>query len=68
MPALLPVTTPLVLIVATTGVGLIAQTPPAGVLFSDVVEFTQVAREPVIAVGSGFTVTIRVLAQPVPNV
>ena len=67
MPALLPVTIPLVLIVAIS-VGLIAQTPPAGVLFSVVVEPTHVAIEPVIGVGSGFTVTVAIRIQPVPSV
>jgi hypothetical protein len=47
---------------------LIAQTPPAGVLFSVVVEPTHVAIEPVIGVGSGFTVTVAIRIQPVPSV
>lgn len=42
--------------------------PPAVVLLSVVVDPTQVVSVPVIGFGGVFTVTVRVLMQPVPNV
>jgi hypothetical protein len=67
VPALLPVTTPPVVMVATV-VGLIAHAPPAGVPVSVVLLPTQVAAVPVIGLGSGFTVTVVVRIHPVPSV
>ena len=67
VPALLPVTTPPVVMVATV-VGLIAHAPPAGVPVSVVLLPTHVAAVPVIGLGSGFTVTVVVRIHPVPSV
>lgn len=68
LPALTPVTTPLVgLIVATPGV-LLVQIPPGVLLPSAVVIPTHTFRLPVAGFGSAFTVTVERRIQPVGSV
>jgi hypothetical protein len=67
VPAVTPVTTPPAVIVATAGVALL-HVPPAVALLKVVVALTHTLVVPVIAAGSGFTVTVVVTAQPVPKV
>jgi hypothetical protein len=72
VPALTPVATPPPapgpgVIVATPVVALL-QVPPGVASLNVVVEPTQTIVVPVIAAGSGFTVTVVVMEHPVPNV
>ena len=67
VPAVTPVTTPPAVMVATTGVALL-HVPPAVTLLKVVVEPMQTLVVPVIAAGSGLTVTVVVTAHPVPKV
>ena len=66
VPAVTPVTSPVEMTVAFPE--LLVQVPPAGVLPSEVIEPTHTLAIPVIAVGTGFTVTGAVIIQPVGNV
>jgi hypothetical protein len=59
-----PVTTPVVLIVAITGL-LLLQVPPGVAAVNDVVVPAQKLNGPIIGDGDGFTVTV-VIAYPVP--
>ncbi len=68
MPAPVPVTTPVVGPTVTVDVPVVVQVPPAGLLLSVVVAFTQMLVMPVIVAGSAFTVIIAVRWQPVDNV
>lgn len=66
-----PITTPVTIpverpTVATPG-ALLVQVPPPG-LNTVTVAPAQTAIGPVMAVGSGFTVTVMVVVQPVPSV
>ena len=67
VPAVTPVTTPPTVIVATAGVALL-HAPPAVALLKVVVALTHTLVVPVMAAGSGFTVTVVVTAQPVGSV
>ena len=65
LPEAIPVNSPvLASMVPLAGVPLL-QMPPPGVLLSVVVAFTHIAAVPVIAVGSGLTVTSIVWRHPV---
>jgi hypothetical protein len=64
VPALRPVTTPAADMVPTAGV-LLLHVPPVVVLASVVVPFTQMLVMPVMTAGSGFTVIVTLLTQPV---
>ena len=64
VPAATPVITPAASMVATAGVPLL-QVPPVLTVLAVVVWFTHTVRVPVIADGSGFTVTTAVVGQPV---
>jgi hypothetical protein len=64
VPALSPVTTPDVDTVPTAGV-LLLHVPPVVVLVRVVVPFTQMLVMPVMTAGSGFTVIVALLTQPV---
>ena len=67
VPAAIPVTTPVPLIVAVPG-ALLAHVPPAEASVNDVVRPTHTVSVPVMDAGSGFTVTIPVVIQPVGSV
>jgi hypothetical protein len=67
VPAVTPVTTPPAVMVATAGVALL-HVPPAVTLLKVVVEPMQTLVVPVMAAGSGLTVTVVVTAHPVPKV
>jgi len=67
LPADTPVTTPPAEIVATAGDALL-HVPPAVALLRVLVAPTQTLVMPVIAAGSGLTVTVVVTAHPVGNV
>lgn len=64
LPALMPLTTPVLLIVADEGL-LLLQIPPALALDKVVVEPAHTAGVPAIAAGSGRTFTVAVRIQPV---
>jgi hypothetical protein len=66
VPAVTPVITPAVLMVATDGV-LLLHVPPVVVLLTVVVSPAHTCSVPVMAAGSGFTVTVAVRIQPVPS-
>lgn len=67
MPALIPLTTPVLeLMVATEGVLLFQVPPPASL--SVIVEPTQTFEGPDIGLGKGLTVITLVVLQPVTNV
>jgi hypothetical protein len=67
VPDAMPVTMPAASIVAIAGVPLV-HVPPVVVLLSVVVRLWQTASVPVIAAGSGLTVTGVVVMQPVASV
>ena len=68
VPALTPDATPLKEPIVATAMLLLLHVPPIVASLSVVVLPTQTAVTPVIAAGSGLTVIIVVVRQPVPNV
>ena len=66
VPALTLVIVPVVPIVATV-VGLLLQVPPAVASLTVIVEPMQTDVPPLIAVGTGLTVTVVVTVHPVPR-
>jgi hypothetical protein len=67
VPVLIPVTSPVLLIVATAGSPLI-HTPPASELVNVVVVPEHILAMPLIADGTGFTLITTDLEQPVDTV
>lgn len=68
MPAVLPpVTTPVLLTVAVAALP-VPHAPPVLVVLSVVVIPIHTCAIPVIGAGTGFTVTVALVKQPVPNV
>ena len=67
VPTVTPVTTPPPVMVATAGVALL-QIPPPVALLKVVVELIHTLVVPVMAAGSGLTVTVAVTAHPVGSV
>ena len=68
VPADSPLTTPVVVFTRAVPGRLLAQVPPVGVLLNVDVLPTHITGEPMINPGSGFTVTVVVVRQPVGNV
>lgn len=68
VPAVAPVTTPVVKPTLATLPMLLVHTPPSESFVREVVLPAQMVVAPVIAAGSGLTVKIAVRAQPVPTV
>ena len=66
VPVARPVSTPVLLSMATAGVEWV-HVPPGLVSVSVVVNPTHTVSEPPIAAGNGLTVTGRLIKQPVPN-
>lgn len=64
VPANRPLNTPEVVLIVPTTVFTLSHVPPAGVLLKVVVPPTHILLLPVIAPGSGFTVSIAVATQP----
>ena len=67
IPELIPVTTPVVATTVAVPVAPLVQLPPVGPLLSVVVLFSHTCSVPVMASGNGFTVTVAIFEQPVPN-
>ena len=67
VPTVRPVTTPIVVTTVPTAVLLLLHVPPELVLASVVVRPVHTVAEPIIAGGSGATVTTTVRLQPVAN-
>ena len=67
VPGVMPVTVPDVLILAVVP-ALLLHVPPGLASVSDIVLPGQTVDGPLIAPGTGFTVTTTLLAQPVPSV
>jgi hypothetical protein len=68
VPCDTPVITPEEVPAVATAVLLLDQVPPGDVSPSVIVDATQTVVAPVMALGSGFTVKVSVLAQPVGTV
>lgn len=68
VPAERPLTTPVVVLISAVPGRLLAQVPPAGVLFKVVVLPTHTTGDPMINPGSGWMVTVVVVRQPVGKV
>jgi hypothetical protein len=68
VPAIKPVTTPVVASILATAITDELHVPPVDVLDKVVVPFSHTLRVPVIAAGSGFTVKLAVVLHPSGNV
>jgi len=68
VPAAMPASTPVVVLIVPAAGLLLAHVPPGVVVVSVVVLFSHTCSEPLIADGNVYTDTVAVARQPVPRV